>query len=1044
MTQRIIWTLAAAVLTVTFLLQASYRKDLVKVERAELYAMAAHERTWEAATDSMGWSGGTNAAGDTLWYPVLVFGQGGEIKSVSVNIPDATGATDLYFTVTGLKYSDKGEVRVNGGTWQLMNDANMTCVFGEAEEYAGACGDIFPLLWVEMDFTDDWVTGLNTVEFKFNRGALSGGLIAADPGHGYRIAVDGSFEVRNQADAKVDGINGKNELPYGNWPIGLIVPGYDNADSIAAGQTYFNDHIIAAEGVTCQDCHWRDGTDIILGHSEPIVLEAASDNRFGVGNFRVDAITAYVLSAQNDSLGNGFLKSTWPVGVNPDSVGRMWALAYQPCDGNTDRSAIEWLMGSAVNNFGVDCILDHDSLMVNEFNDFYNDDWHVTDKLDVLNQEISLQLPSILEWYPRRHPITCVDDFTTAPDSPWQTYQNEFLPALASGNMTTLHNDTDDLWGDADDFAVQNVVSLAADPLCTNGTTIVSYDAWEHGRVFFGMMDYHDYMTRMDEVDPRAQPFQWPGDIARIPFDMAPHIGLSSGSIKGGHEDRWGFDNKNHFWDHTWYEAQIYTSVGIMSTAQFRPMDWKYHFGHAKNYQSNGGDCGTDISSGVRRARDWVYLMQNGYSVSDMYMRHLTPAWFMAATVEDLNNASQFCGQMLKSYKDNITLRDRLAEQTLRPLTQFVLSEQAKPSWSCGGDYEFACSGYTPTLGNGGTKDDEVTDTWVSVMDVLHQFGTMPTLVDSMAQVGVTEGWNFDFSPYLTTGTVPDSVVLSAPAAAATGVLTTPTFTWVDVADETSYTLDIDTVNTFNSAYYRTYSLGQNVVQYEELDQLAYDEEHFWRVQASNLLGSGPWSEIRSFTVESDPNTWTEYEYGGNTCLTVSQQPEYWDLDAKARGGLLRRRGEIEACIRTVDIADGDSAIVTVDSLRGNSTSRYRTFGLFVQDQTGDYEPFGALTVSGKQGFPRLRVIERTTTNGSSAFLEGVPIQGSADGYQLLVKRSGADFTFSYRATPQSAWTNLSSTVTLTGLSGVAKGGIVASSGTTADTLTAYFKWDIQ
>jgi hypothetical protein len=91
----------------------------------------------------------------------------------------------------------------------------------------------------------------------------------------------------------------------------------------------------------------------------------------------------------------------------------------------------------------------------------------------------------------------------------------------------------------------------------------------------------------------------------------------------------------------------------------------------------------------------------------------------------------------------------------------------------------------------------------------------------------------------------PDSPTLVSPSDASTSVATNPTLAWNAVTEATSYTVQVSTSSSFGttvvnqsgltSALYSASGLGNNTVYY-------------WRVNATNSIGTSYWSAVNSFT----------------------------------------------------------------------------------------------------------------------------------------------------------------------------------------------------
>jgi subtilisin-like proprotein convertase family protein len=95
-----------------------------------------------------------------------------------------------------------------------------------------------------------------------------------------------------------------------------------------------------------------------------------------------------------------------------------------------------------------------------------------------------------------------------------------------------------------------------------------------------------------------------------------------------------------------------------------------------------------------------------------------------------------------------------------------------------------------------------------------------------------------------TTG-LPAAPTPTAPANAATGVSTIPTFTWTAAAGATGHVVEASTVNTFATTLFSTTVSGTSLVSPVTLP---VSTQVFWRVRGTNGFGAGPNSTVFSFT----------------------------------------------------------------------------------------------------------------------------------------------------------------------------------------------------
>ena len=92
----------------------------------------------------------------------------------------------------------------------------------------------------------------------------------------------------------------------------------------------------------------------------------------------------------------------------------------------------------------------------------------------------------------------------------------------------------------------------------------------------------------------------------------------------------------------------------------------------------------------------------------------------------------------------------------------------------------------------------------------------------------------------------PSQVSLASPADGATGVSTTPTFSWQSTAGAGSYTLEVSGSSGFASFVIQVSGLTSS--SFTPANPLVNGALLYWRVRATNSVGDGPNSSVRQFT----------------------------------------------------------------------------------------------------------------------------------------------------------------------------------------------------
>jgi predicted phage tail protein len=95
------------------------------------------------------------------------------------------------------------------------------------------------------------------------------------------------------------------------------------------------------------------------------------------------------------------------------------------------------------------------------------------------------------------------------------------------------------------------------------------------------------------------------------------------------------------------------------------------------------------------------------------------------------------------------------------------------------------------------------------------------------------------------TDTIPSAPILLTPADASTGVAIPTDFSWGKSTGAISYTLQVSTNSSFTSFVYNQSGLTSLTQQVSGLNPLSI---YYWRVNATNKVGTSDWSIVWSFT----------------------------------------------------------------------------------------------------------------------------------------------------------------------------------------------------
>lgn len=120
---------------------------------------------------------------------------------------------------------------------------------------------------------------------------------------------------------------------------------------------------------------------------------------------------------------------------------------------------------------------------------------------------------------------------------------------------------------------------------------------------------------------------------------------------------------------------------------------------------------------------------------------------------------------------------------------------------------------------------------------------------------------------------------LIVPAHNAWVTTSTPQFTWASVAEATAYQIQIDNNSDFSSLEHDATPSGTT---YTVDPQLA-DGLYYWRVRASSAAGSGPWSNTRSFKIDTQAPATPALRTPQNAQTITANRPTFsWDAASGA------------------------------------------------------------------------------------------------------------------------------------------------------------------
>lgn len=1034
-----------------------FQKNILKTPPSARYLY------WEAMQNRTG----SSADGDSITFPVLVIGPDGYTKSVILSSSDGGAVDSIYMRVHNIAYigessagdanpsgESKGRFRINGGSWVEINNVNCTSPI-LYERLTGGLS-VFPVSKVNCDAPGSISTGNNTVEFQFRADSL---VRAANEGHGYRLL--------DLAWKESGGGYQRDYVRVDDDPSTWTAP---PGSSVADGRSFVLDSTITGDGIgtstRCITCHTYAGSgrdlpmaDLMVHMYEPITwAQVVLDRREADSSAThvqqaADDVVAYGIAGQQDSLPN-FFTAAFNASYEPKDLARPWSFPLQGCnDVDTDTMAVEfWFFsGGYHTDYGANCVLEDDRDMKSQlFADTGGDisyrsaSMHPDSTVPHHRIESPIQNAGWNFWIPRADPYLIWDGASGRMNFGTSTMENQWettLPGyIAGGNKSTIADGFDTWWeyhndfegagyGDSGNFNPAFAESGRARLVNIQWLNIKHFEF-----IFFDHLEENAATGACSAAYPTPYKRQWPAcDRSRVMFDFSMHI---TGA------DAWNYGVEGTYRDRyhdTWpYEVQCgILNSGSGKDASFRPCDWKYTFSHIADMQRNE----TSMHVAYRWAKMYLHAIQNGTNggASDDYMtRHLSfqRVW------------TSIGGQ--KWPLNNMDSGDRLSlvEEIYRAQLDFLFPYDST-DWagSCGtGIGDMSCA--TVNVTEGGTVNS---GTWAGFQDDFDQFnyaesfyrglhnlallGGAATLQDSVAQVGQNYGWQVtsgdDWTTFMLSSAPVSAPTLSMPVDDDTDTEVVGSLSWGSVADASTYDIQLDDDIGFGSPL-----IDANQAGLSRAYSVSNGTEYFWRVRGRNSFGAGPWSSTFSFTtvaaITYEDQDWAS---GGSKSILGGDR---MSVTGQGTFGTLPGAAGVEGFGTFLDFADGDTAFVRLDSLRGTSTSFYKTFSLLAIADLDSTAQMVSAEVSG----PRIRLVTRTVTGAVPLWRES-DFVGSTDGTCLRLVRSGTGFSGAYRqgggdCTVDSGYTAYSTgSITLPAAVGDIKVGLFASGGASNGTDTA-------
>lgn len=501
-------------------------------------------------------------------WPIEIMGASGEVESVSFDVPNLTGPTQvsrIWFRTHNVTYDNKMSFSLNGGPWIPVQNNNV--ILRKMDHVTGGFGGGHSTHEFTMDLQGTPLkNGGNEIRFRFT----------SRPGEGtsgYRV-LRFNF-LRGDGSSLMSESSFVEDAP-GSW--GAI---FSDDANIAEGKRLWESadlthpgfpqgHIIRAH---CMDCHSRDGRDLkYFNYSNKSIVRRSMFH--GLSEKQGQQIASYIRT----------LDTMTSVNARP------WNPPYQPGPGMDSKPVSEWAAGAG------------ESAVLDDFEDMYphlfpeaaNPDGSV-DPSRMTGQSVSIennvnfreipipmQLPDWNSWLPSIHPVDATGDFFLnhpaharykllhtrplrfASRDEWFFFQNDI------SNYTKIDN-----WPN---YPATSSHNLHASPRHSRET----YDA-----SLWGMVKAWEIMQEKELEGTAASYFgkyspvaEGPGWFTNMAFFTSPNmLGLPAEN----HGLRDGSKVTRFFYSYIWYHLQAVLYAGQGVGNPINPIDWPYVYGFLAN-----------------------------------------------------------------------------------------------------------------------------------------------------------------------------------------------------------------------------------------------------------------------------------------------------------------------------------------------------------------------------------------------------------------------------------------------------------------------------
>ena len=648
-------------------------------------------------------------------------------RTISLHVSNPDGIGRLWLQVHSPAYRDqradpernaKGSVRVNGGPWIDMTNANANVERPEALH--GGIGGSFDTIRFSVPISGVQ-KGDNQITFRFNgtNGLTSGyRVLQVNFLRGYdKVLPESAFVQEDPSD----------------WSA---PEGYASQSDVEAGrELWYNAELIESLElgvdqepleVSCSGCHAADGHDLKYFAFANETIQARSEFH-GLSEEEGKQIAAYIRS----------IELRGQDGRTYEAPGRPWTPPYQPAPGLDEKPPYRWAAGG-----GLEWVLEEDAQMwdylIGDASSL-REAFALDQDMNVREQPIAMQLPDWNDWLPRKHPETLFGDhfLATRTIGAGQTWRDDVLGHFEAMKRTLRQegalglargaNEMARFGGAARKYYLDRGGGLdhIQDPTATTELARVSMKKWAAVKIFQEMQKHHlsDDADVVFGEDGEAR--SWLTADARVVFEIGPHLSADNSSYFDWQTFQTGIYSTT-----AWYQTQLILNTGNGQGGAINPLDWNYHPKFIQNLD-------THVARSTQAfAKMLQVFSESDRPVSKFYVRQVHPGLYGPGG--KYANAFDRAGfdRRRKAYNALLSaLMDKLEAHSISEWEVW-----RRPDGSAGS--VFRPPTYTPSRISGSIgkalhgKDFQWADGWYTMIPRFEEAGVDPRLLNRMVDWG--------------------------------------------------------------------------------------------------------------------------------------------------------------------------------------------------------------------------------------------------------------------------------------------------------------------